>query len=456
MRELESRRQKMADTEEILKLFSSTVRGRQFYPEGHSVVKLGDRRLLERLNAFMETEDSWTIVLLGGEFVFEKVPMPKISAIIRPLYNNMNDQMIESITIQKGIEEREIANFITLLLKGRKIWKENSDPIKILKDLKIKNIAIKRVELALRLESFSTNTDQARDIYATSKEALKQLFIDIMDEETQPNLYEFKVVILRLIDALIEDHFAVVSRIHTVHDPDDIIAHCLNTGILAYLTAMGLDIDSDDLPDIMLAGFLHDIGAVDVPIEIQDGKLRASSDKWVYIEHPIRGMGILRNIPGVPTVTEVVAFEHHIHWDGDGFPKLVAKEKTNMASSIISLASTYDQLLHTGKYVPFEQVALRIIEMADTKFDPRIVSRFLIAVGVYPPGTYVKLTTRDVGVVLESGKGEVYRPIVKLLRKADGSECGENELLDLTERDPTTNSYMASVMNSIDPKQMAQ
>lgn len=455
MSEIEVQRQKMTDTEEILKLFSSAVRSRQFYPEGHSVVKMGDRRLIDRLNAFFGTEDSWTIVLLGGEFIFEKVPMPKVSAIIRPFYNTMNDQMIESITIQNGIEENEIAGFINIMLKGKNIWTDNADPIQVLKDLKIKNIAVKRVELTLRLSSFSTNTDQARDIYAMARDALKQLFLDILDKEKQPDIYQFRSMVLRLIGVMEQEYYAVVSRIHTVHEHDDIVAHCLNTGLLAYLTAKGIGIDHEELPDLMLAGFLHDIGIVDVPIEGPNDILKVSGDKWVYIEHPIRGMGILRSLPSVPTVTEVVAFEHHIHWDGDGFPRLVDKNKTNMASSIIALASTYEQLLHSGKFIPFEKIALRIIEMAGTRFDARIVSRFLIAIGVYPPGTYVKLTTRDIGIVLESGKGEVYRPIVKLLRKANGEKCEKDEMLDLTERDPITNSYVASVKRSLDPRMVA-
>jgi HD-GYP domain-containing protein (c-di-GMP phosphodiesterase class II) len=61
-------------------------------------------------------------------------------------------------------------------------------------------------------------------------------------------------------------------------------------------------------------------------------------------EHPVRGAQILMASPGLPDVAPMVAYEHHIHFDGTGYPRQKVSRDLNMASMIVCITNSYDNL----------------------------------------------------------------------------------------------------------------
>ncbi len=442
----------LTQAEEILRLLSSALRSRTLYPEKHPVIQLNAKRLLDLFRTFHETEDSWSIVLLGGEFVFQKIPLPKVGNIVRSMFREMKDRRIEAITVQKGVTQKELFAFIGLLLEGKDIWTGNVGVTELLAGRKITHIGIKHVDIGRTVETESTDTGQARDFYTQAKMAINRLFVSVSDESGSVTLEEVDKAAGRLLDALESDRFAVLSRIHTRHDPNDLAAHCLNTGILAFLAIEQMGGEPELQREVMLAGFLHDIGLMDSPPRIDKGFVRRSADQTVYAEHPIRGLAVLRNIPGVPTAAEVAAFEHHMRWDASGFPNLDKPGKMHAVSTAVAIGSAYDLYLHAEDYIAPEEIPQLLTRSTDTEFEGRILAHFLVAVGAFPPGTYVKLTSNDVGVVIRTGNEEVFRPIIKVMVKADGQKVSGEEFIDLTKRDPRGGNFLISISSSVKPE----
>ena len=61
-------------------------------------------------------------------------------------------------------------------------------------------------------------------------------------------------------------------------------------------------------------------------------------------EHPIRGAEILMTSPGMPDLPPIVCYEHHLHYNGGGYPKQKRPRDLNLASLITFIADTYDNL----------------------------------------------------------------------------------------------------------------
>ena len=455
MSQIESQRYKLHLTEELLKGFSSALRSRTLYPSGHPLVDRSCQKLAEGFHEFMIDVDSWTIVLLGGEFIYEKIPLPKISILVGPLYRLMSNRRIESIIVKRGVTSREISAFISILLSEGSVWDRDENLLKRLSSEEIKNINFHRVDIPMEDQTVSTDTDEARDIYSSLKFALTRFFISIFDPRKFLSLDLINILRRRLIDSMSEDRFAIISRLHTAHDSDDLIAHSINTAIISYVAAQSMGIKDETASDIFMAGLFHDIGIMDIPPKYDEGIIRTSEDKRIYLEHPLRGMSILRSIPGAPPVAIVAAFEHHIQWDGHGFPTLKRKGSINLASCIVALASVYENFLHRQAHISPEGIFPRLLLMAGTEFEKRVLAYFLLGLGAYPPGTYVSLTDDAIGMVVETNRADIYRPFVRVLQYPDGMKCLDETKVDLTERDLGTGSYLRSIKNSISSDDLA-
>jgi HD-GYP domain-containing protein (c-di-GMP phosphodiesterase class II) len=442
---------RLQQTDELLKIFSSALRSRGMYPEGHPILEANCRRFIDVFETMMaDNLEHWTIVLLGGEFLYERVPLSRISEQAQPLYRAMAGSQIQSITMYSGVTTRELSRFISLLVADSSYWKEMADVIGGGgSDANLPHIVFKRVEITADAQDISTNTDDARGTYAALKKDLTAFTLSIVGENARPAWEPLEAAKESLWTALKSDRLAMISRLHTRHDPDDLIGHCLNTTIVAYVTAKQMGADENFLSELLKAGMLFDVGMPDPSPRIVNGVLRASADKNIFREHPVCGASILARSANAPMLAYVVAFEHHARWDGAGFPQLPGR-KMNLASALVAAASAYDELLHGDPPLPPEEAAQRLAKMTGGDLEPRIVAHLLSALGAYPPGTFVKLTNGEVALAAEPTPADIFRPVVKVLKHADGSPALTEVRRDLTNKQ-AGGAYVTSVQRSIPP-----
>ena len=122
---------------------------------------------------------------------------------------------------------------------------------------------------------------------------------------------------------------------------------------------------------------------------------------------------------------------------------------------LCSIADVYDAMRSQRAYqqaFPSERVLVVLRQDDGTHFEKHLVRRFVQLLGIYPPGTLVKLSTDDVAVVIKVHAPDPYRPRVKILVGADGRRHdvpfernlwetrGANETLDsvVSPLDPST------------------
>jgi HD-GYP domain-containing protein (c-di-GMP phosphodiesterase class II) len=445
----------LRENQELIRAFSSAIRSQTIYPMGHSIVEQGCKRLAEGFAAMFENRESWTLSMIGGELVFEDAPVTGLSSEGRAFYQTLMVRRISSLTASKGVTEQELKVFIGHLLTDQGIIDQPGDPNGALDAAGIESIRIRKVHGQEQPSDVSVDTDEARDIYASLRHAMTRLFLSIFKPDSPTSLSLVQVLTERLTAALKAEPFAVVSRLHTRHRSDDLVAHSINTALLACVAARAIRLPDTRLSEIILAGLLHDIGLMDIPPKVENGILLASSDLRAYREHPARGVGILQTMHEAPMLAEVVAFEHHLHIDGSGFPPMENDRKTNPASGLIGLASMYDKVMHDDIYTPPEKIPRRLARLVGKAFEPALVAQFLAALGAYPPGTNVRLSNGEDALVVEANHNDLYRPFVRLFIK-EGDEAGSpGKVLDLSECDPSSGEYCISIEKSIDaPGQM--
>lgn len=90
------------------------------------------------------------------------------------------------------------------------------------------------------------------------------------------------------------------------------------------------------------------MGKIFVPLEIlrKPGPLN-DEEFAVMSRHPVDGAAVLSPGPGLPESAPVVAYEHHMHTDHSGYPKLRRPRPLHMYSLMASIADVYDALTTT-------------------------------------------------------------------------------------------------------------
>jgi len=147
-------------------------------------------------------------------------------------------------------------------------------------------------------------------------------------------------------------------------------------------------IEDQYIEDLYHSSILHDIGKVSIPDEIllKAGPYTPEESERIK-EHTIHGGKILKAVEAHTaeqsflSMAKAIAYFHHEHWDGSGYPYGLRGEEIPLAARIVALADAYDALTTVRKYRPAysHEAAMEIIIQEKGKhFSPDIVDAFIV------------------------------------------------------------------------------
>jgi HD-GYP domain-containing protein (c-di-GMP phosphodiesterase class II) len=229
--------------------------------------------------------------------------------------------------------------------------------------------------------------------------------------------------------------------------------HSVNTAILAVSLGTFLSFSKPQLAALGVAGLMHDIGKVSVPIEIINKPGKLTDDEWEEVKrHPIEGALILADIPGVSKMAMVAAFEHHQHGDVRGYPRMDDSHQQHLFSQIVAISDAYEALTAARVYysiqMPAEKAVQILLSKRGSTFNPILVKAFVNMIGIFPIGTILKLDTGEIGLVVHQTR-DLMRPRVLLLSKFDGSEKDSGTEASLLET--LSGRYKRTAIGTINP-----
>ena len=97
--------------------------------------------------------------------------------------------------------------------------------------------------------------------------------------------------------------------------------------------------------------------------------------------HAIRGAFNLMEQANITNIAVLGAMEHHMKYDGTGYPRVKGGWEPHIVSQMISIADVYDALRTMRPYRRNPMPTDRIIQIfkkdSGTAFNPHLVERFL-------------------------------------------------------------------------------
>lgn len=194
-------------------------------------------------------------------------------------------------------------------------------------------------------------------------------------------------------------------------DDSFLFKHSVNTCVLSLLVAGAMDLKEDVVEQVGTGALLHDIGLCEMPL-VLNVKERNSQQESLWREHPTYGYYFAKEIGLSEEVAQII-LSHHENWNGKGYPKNLCAQDIPIGARIVTICATYDCLLYQEGY-PHTKALEYLLDNIHNLFDGDLVQVFTNSLAVYPLGSMVRLSTGEVGVVVNVRRNQGARPIVRV------------------------------------------
>ena len=152
--------------------------------------------------------------------------------------------------------------------------------------------------------------------------------------------------------------------------------HGRRTAAISLLIGQAVGLVPNELHDLKLAAFLHDIGLLMLPPHLVSSRDCLDPESYAVIQnHPRLGASLLEPYFFLREASVLMA-HHHERWDGSGYPYGIRGRFIPFGSRILAVADAFDaiRIPEVSSTVARNNIALRIIRVAaGTQFDPQLV-----------------------------------------------------------------------------------
>ena len=353
----------------ILALQAATG-ARNLYGKDHAAPRRQIALAAELLSALFSAQRSVRVVRLDKALLFEDAALPSCSRLNDLLIPLLASHGVEWIEFQRGLDRRELGDFLAQLESGGKAEATLGTP-----NIRVGSIGRSDAATGSAPDLVSA-LDRERQIAG-----FKQIWTQLRaggGARPDQRLAEL-VESIRLAVAVGAD---VCNQLADVKSHDEYtFVHTVNVAILSAALGEAVGMKPNQVFDLTLAALLHDVGKQRTPLEIlnKPGKLDDAERKRME-RHTVDGAAILLVRRGVPDFAPIVAFEHHANLDGTGYPRLPRDQRPHLASQIVHVCDIFDALRTNRPYraaLEAPKVRSMLLELAGKAFDTPLVNLFL-------------------------------------------------------------------------------
>ena len=280
---------------------------------------------------------------------------------------------------------------------------------------------------------FNDEVKRAAKICAKGKEAVVSMFQEarmgkaIEAEAAAPLVEEISNSVMRNPGALIS-----LARLKIADD----YTYMHSVAVCALMIALSrqLGLDEQQTRDAGMAGLLHDLGKAMIPMEILNKPGKLTDEEFALVKtHPEEGYRLLLEGKGISEIAKDVCLHHHEKIDGSGYPKGLNGESMSLYAKMGAVCDVYDAVTSNRPYKAGWDPAESIKRMAEWKghFDPTVFQAFVKSLGIYPIGSFVRLESGKLGVVVEQGEQSLLKPKVKVFFSTKSQAYIRPETIDL-------------------------
>jgi putative nucleotidyltransferase with HDIG domain len=223
--------------------------------------------------------------------------------------------------------------------------------------------------------------------------------------------------VMDMADTFLGDTDASVHFINIKEKEESIHNHSLNVTVLALMLGRKVKLTPDQMHELGMGALFHDIGKnrIEKKVLKKRGALTRAEIELIQL-HPRYGVEILTH-KGVPQGVLRVVLEHHEDYNGEGYPSGLRGDKINPLARIVRIVDIYDNLCNNPdsekSMTPYEVLSYMFTKRQN-HLDMDLLSEFIRCMGIYPPGTVVRLSNDEIGIVISINPENPLKPSLLL------------------------------------------
>lgn len=293
----------------------------------------------------------------------------------------------------------------------------------------------------------------AREVHDQTKQVVDQILEDARLGKSIDSSGA-KEAVENIIDSVIRNRDALVCLAQIKNKDEYTALHSLNVSILSVAFGRSLVLPREALQILGIGGLLHDIGKMKIPLEILNKPARLTDGEFHQMKNHVRyGTEILGRIPHFPPKGVQMVGQHHERYGGHGYLKGLRGEQLSLFGQIATIVDVYDAITSDRVYrrgvLPHEAVK-RMFEWSPRDFDRSLVENFIKCFGIYPVGSLVEINQSEVGIVVAANREKALKPNVLLIMKKGGEKYFPGRMVQLSEKDPSTQQDLWQITNVLD------
>lgn len=232
--------------------------------------------------------------------------------------------------------------------------------------------------------------------------------------------------------------------------------HSVGASIWAVALGRQLGLPKSDLRSLAVGGLLFDVGKLRISEDLLVARRPLSDEEFAEVRNHVNlGLDLIKD-SGLMNkdVLEMVA-HHHERYDGSGYPDGLSGDSIPIYARIAAIVDCYDAITSHRSYakgIPPSVAIKMLYEWRDIDFQGELIEEFIQAVGIYPAGTLVELSSGEVAVVVAEYRTRRLRPKVMVLLDDRKQPSMELKMIDLLSEKTTEDGQPLEISGSLEPE----
>ena len=318
----------------------------------------------------------------------------------------------------QGMLERMLFWITDHLAQSREL-EQHRRTIQQIPELKGSGIKLTRYEVRRPMEA---ELPRARHAFKSGETALNALIEDIRHGNTL-DMDAVAGAVDSMVDSVLDNPDAMmwIARLRE----EDIQVYHHGVRVALYLVALGrhLGFPRQELSYLGQIGMLADVGKTKIPRALLEKPgLLSAAEFGLVKEHVNLSLHILNSGPALPPQVLQGISQHHERIDGSGYPNQLKGDKISIYGKMAAIADSFAALITPRPYAKAsapQDALMNLYEWSGTSFHEPLVEQFVQAIGVFPVGSLVELSSGEVAVVIAHNRVRRLEPRVLVLSEPD-------------------------------------
>lgn len=293
---------------------------------------------------------------------------------------------------------------------------------------------------------------RARDVAEKADALIHKLHQDLRNMQSL-EMKEVLPTVQLLADSVISNPSAMMWLLRMRSENMKVVSHALKVSV--YMLSLGRHIgfSKQQLIELGFIGLLLDIGKLEMPESLLEKPSKLSPSEAEIIQtHVNASINLLEAQEPLSVNVKMGIDQHHERMDGSGYPRGLVGAEISIFGRMAAIADSFAAMTSARPYgetrSSFDAMK-ELFRMADGQLHAPLVEEFVQAIGIFPVGSLIQLSTGEVAIVLEHNKVRRLDPKVLVLTKADKSLLEKPMLFDLMRQDLVDDAERISILRGL-------